>query len=520
MGKPLTESDGEADFCGDIFDYFATEGPELAADQPIKTFAGGRAVVQKLPIGPLLGIMPWNYPFYQIARFAAPNLMLGNTIILKHAESVPGCALAVAGDSWTRRASRGRVRQRVRLPRPDRDDHRRPADRGVSLTGSERAGAVVAAIAGKNLKKCVLELGGSDPYVMLDTDDVQAAADLAWETRISNTGQACNSNKRMIVMDDIFDGFVARLTERAKDLRPGDPPEEAEGTFAPLSSRKAAETLAEQVQDAVAKGATLHAGGVLGEGPAAYYSPAVLTGITKEMRAYREELFGPVAVVYPVASDEEALALANDTTYGLGGAVFSTDTERATKVAAAPRGRHVQREHPRRRRRGGAVRRGQAQRIRPRARPAGHGRVRQQADVLRSRLGMQQPLRVLVSAGAAGIGAAIADRFRADGALVSICDRDEAAVHAVTTRDRHLHGDGRRRLGRGRHPRWVVRGRRAVGWRGRPGEQRRGGRADGLRRGHRPGDLAYLPCGRPGQPLPPGPPRGPPPQGRSGRERS
>jgi succinate-semialdehyde dehydrogenase/glutarate-semialdehyde dehydrogenase len=333
MGKPLGESKEEAEYCRDIFDYFATEGPELAADQPIKTFSGGKAMVQKLPIGPLLGIMPWNYPFYQIARFAAPNLMLGNTILLKHAESVPKSALAVE-----------QIMKDAGLPEGayvnvfathDQVEHiiEDPRIAGVSLTGSERAGAVVAATAGKNLKKCVLELGGSDPYVILDTDDVTGAADVAWDTRISNTGQACNSNKRMIVMEDLFDGFVKRLTERAKELQPGDPAQGADGTYAPLSSRAAAELLDEQVQDAVSKGATLHAGGQLGEGPAAYYAPAVLTGITKEMRAYREELFGPVAVVYPVTSDEEALALANDTTYGLGGAVFSKDTERARKVA-------------------------------------------------------------------------------------------------------------------------------------------------------------------------------------------
>ena len=333
MGKPLPEAVGEADFCGDIFDYFATEGPGLAADREIKTFADGKAFVQKLPIGPLLGIMPWNYPFYQIARFAAPNLVLGNTIILKHAESVPKSALAVqelmdeagvpAGVYLNIFASYGQIEEII-------------GDRrivGVSLTGSERAGAVVASIAGRNLKKCVLELGGSDAYVVLDTDDIKASADLAWDTRIGNTGQACNSNKRMIVTNDIFDGFVGRLVERAKDLRAGDPAEAAEGTFAPMSSRKAAETLNEQVQDAVAKGATLHTGGVLGDGPAAYYSPAVLTGITPEMRAYREELFGPVAVVYSVGSDEEALTLANDSDYGLGGAVFSTDRQRAEKVA-------------------------------------------------------------------------------------------------------------------------------------------------------------------------------------------
>lgn len=333
MGKPLPEAVGEADFCGDIFDYFATEGPGLASEQQIKTLANGRAYVQKLPIGPLLGIMPWNYPYYQIARFAAPNLVLGNTIILKHAESVPKSALAVQqlmdeagvppGVYQNLFASYDQIERII--------GDRRVA--GVSLTGSERAGSVVAAIAGKNLKKCVLELGGSDAYVVLDTDDVKEAADLAWDTRIGNTGQACNSNKRMIVSSDIFDGFVGRLVERAKELKPGDPAEAAEGTFSPLSSRRAAELLNEQVQDAVAKGATLHAGGVLGEGPAAYYSPAVLTGITPEMRAYREELFGPVAVVYSVSSDEEALALANDSDYGLGGAVFSTDRARAEKVA-------------------------------------------------------------------------------------------------------------------------------------------------------------------------------------------
>lgn len=333
MGKPFSEGIGEAKFCKAIFKYFATEGPSLAADQPIKTFSGGTAVVQKLPVGPLLGIMPWNFPFYQVARFAAPNLMLGNTIILKHAESVPKSALAIqqimddaglpAGAYVNVFASHPQIEQIIADPRVH----------GVSLTGSERAGTIVASIAGKNLKKCVLELGGSDPYVILDSGDLDESANTAWETRMYNTGQACNSNKRMIVMDDIFDGFVARLTERATGLAPGNPADEAEGTFAPMSSRAAAEGLAAQVEDAVSKGAILHAGGHLGEAPAAYYSPTVLTGVTEEMRAFREELFGPVAVVYSVASDEEALALANDTPYGLGGAVFSTDVDRARAIA-------------------------------------------------------------------------------------------------------------------------------------------------------------------------------------------
>ncbi|HXD29077.1 MAG TPA: NAD-dependent succinate-semialdehyde dehydrogenase [Arthrobacter sp.] len=333
MGKPFSESKGEAEFCTDIFNYFADEGPTLAADQEIKAIGGGRAMVQRLPVGPLLGIMPWNYPYYQVARFAAPNLMLGNTIILKHAESCPRSALAIqkimddagvpAGAYVNLFASHEQIADIIADPRVQ----------GVSLTGSERAGAIIGQLAGKNLKKAVLELGGSDPYVVLDSADVKKDAELAWATRIENTGQACNSNKRMIVMEDIFDDFVAGLTEQATGLVPGDPATEEDGTFGPLSSRAAAEAIHEQVQDAVAKGATLHAGGTLHEGPASYYAPAVLSGITEDMRAYREELFGPVAVVYKVSSDEEALKLANDTRYGLGGAVFSTDPERAGKLA-------------------------------------------------------------------------------------------------------------------------------------------------------------------------------------------
>lgn len=323
MGKPASEGVEEAQFCQAIFEYFATEGPTLAADQPIKTFSGARAVVQKLPVGPLLGIMPWNFPYYQIARFAAPNLMLGNTIVLKHAESVPRSALAVEKIMIDAGVPTG-VYQNVfashsHIERIISDSR----IQGVSLTGSERAGAIVAALAGKNLKKCVLELGGSDPMLVLDTDDLDEIAGKAWDFRMYNTGQACNSNKRMIVMDDLFDDFVAKLTQKALAI----------DTFSPMSSRAAAESLAAQVNDAVSKGATLHAGGVLGDGPAAFYSPAVLSGVTKDMRAYGEELFGPVAVVYKVGSDEEALALANDTQYGLGGSVFSTDAARAEEVA-------------------------------------------------------------------------------------------------------------------------------------------------------------------------------------------
>ncbi|HCB06234.1 MAG TPA: NAD-dependent succinate-semialdehyde dehydrogenase [Nocardioides sp.] len=334
MGKPLGEAVEEVEFCQAIFGYYAEHGPGLATDQPITTFGGDEAVVQKRPIGLLLGVMPWNFPYYQVARFTAPNLVLGNTMLLKHAESVPRCAEAIqrifddagvpAGVFRNVFATFAQIETIIADPRVQ----------GVSLTGSERAGSTIAAVAGQHLKKCVLELGGSDPYVVLDTDDVEAAATQAWGTRIYNTGQACNSNKRMIVMDDVYEPFVGKLVDLASGLRPGDPAEGADGTFAPLSSRLALERLKEVVDDAVAHGAQLHVGGEAADGPSAYYSPAVLTDVTPEMRAYREELFGPVAVVYKVSSDEEALRLANDTPYGLGGAVFSTDPDRAARVAA------------------------------------------------------------------------------------------------------------------------------------------------------------------------------------------
>ncbi|QCU78427.1 NAD-dependent succinate-semialdehyde dehydrogenase [Citricoccus sp. SGAir0253] len=333
MGKPVREAGGEAKFCGQIFSYYAVEGPELAADQLIKDITGQRAVIQRRPIGPLLGIMPWNYPFYQVARFAAPNLMLGNTILLKHAEICPGSALALqqlmddagvpAGVYQNLFATHGQVSTIIADDRVQ----------GVSLTGSERAGAAVAEQAGRHLKKVVLELGGSDPYIVLSAADPRAAAREAFATRMENAGQACTSNKRMIVMDDVYDEFVAELAERARALAPGDPAQPGEDTYPPLSSEAAATALVEQIEDAVAHGATLHAGGRRVDGPGYYVEPAVLTGVTPEARAYREELFGPAAVVYRVSSDEEAVRLANDSPYGLGGAVFATEPGRAERVA-------------------------------------------------------------------------------------------------------------------------------------------------------------------------------------------
>ncbi|RGE22017.1 NAD-dependent succinate-semialdehyde dehydrogenase [Leucobacter sp. wl10] len=335
MGKGLQESREEVEFAASIVDYYAVHGPSLVADYEIPSTVPGKAFVEHLPVGALLGIMPWNFPYYQVARFAAPNLLLGNTILLKHADICPKSALAVEqifrdagvpeGGYQALFASHDQIATVIADPRVQ----------GVSLTGSERAGSIIGEQAGRHLKKAVLELGGLDPMVVLDdVEDVAAVAKDGWDFRTYNCGQVCNGNKRMIVMADIYDEFVAELKKQAEGLRPGDPLDLGENEYVPLSSRAAAEGVHEQVQRAVAAGAKIEAGGVLGEGETAYYSPTVLTGIPTDSASAREEIFGPVAVVYKVSSDEEALALANDCDFGLGASVFAADEARAKKIAS------------------------------------------------------------------------------------------------------------------------------------------------------------------------------------------
>lgn len=333
MGKPHVEAIGEVDYSARIVRYYATEGERLTQDQELKNVDGTKAVLQRRPIGLLLGIMPWNYPYYQVARFAAPNLMLGNTVLLKHAEICPGSALAIlelmreAGVPADVYQNLFATHEQVSTIIAD------PRVQGISLTGSERAGSKVAEQAGRHLKKVVLELGGSDPYVVLSTDDIEAAAETAWSARMANSGQSCVSNKRIIVMDTIYDEFVDALSNRARSLSPADPMDVTPTGFSPLSSRGAADLLIGQVEDAVAHGATVVTGGTRENRPGYYVRPAVITGITPAARAYREELFGPVAMVYKVSSEKEAIDLANDSDYGLGGSVFSTDEVQAERVA-------------------------------------------------------------------------------------------------------------------------------------------------------------------------------------------
>jgi acyl-CoA reductase-like NAD-dependent aldehyde dehydrogenase len=332
MGKPLAQAKGEVALSAAIYEYYATTGPGLVADEELEIAGAGRAVVRTAPIGALLGIMPWNYPYYQVARFVAPNLLLGNTILLKHAGNCPQQALRIAELIDAAGAPEG-VYQNVfastdQIAVMIADPH----VRGVSLTGSERAGSVVGALAGRYLKKCVLELGGSDAFIVLASADLDAAVDAALAGRFGNAGQACTSSKRLIVEASVWDQFLDGFLGKLPAWQTGDPMDE-QTRLGPMASVAGRTELAAQVDDAVAKGAVLHAGGAVLPGAGAYYPATVLSGVTPEMRAHHEELFGPVAVLYRVESVEEAIVVANDSPYGLGSAVFTGDPAEADYVA-------------------------------------------------------------------------------------------------------------------------------------------------------------------------------------------
>lgn len=332
MGKPLAQARGEIDIVVSIYRYYAEHGPSFLADEELDVAAGGSAVVRKEGMGALLGIMPWNFPYYQVARFAAPNLMLGNTILLKHAPQCPESALAMEqifvdaglpdGGYVNLFATNDQVSDIIADARVQ----------GVSLTGSERAGSAVAEQAGRHLKKIVLELGGSDPFLVLGPADLDRSVKHAFVGRFGNAGQACNAAKRIIVLEEHYDTFVEKFAGAVSAVQPGDPTDPK--TFmGPLSSQAAVDSLAAQVDDAVAHGATLLAGGKRMDREGAWFEPTVLTGVTPQMRAFQEELFGPAAVIYKVSSEEEAVELANNTPYGLGAVIECADEEKALDIA-------------------------------------------------------------------------------------------------------------------------------------------------------------------------------------------
>ena len=333
MGKAIRQAKGELDICIAICRYYQQNAERLLAPQPVANVWGAQeAEVRKDPIGIVFGIMPWNYPFYQVIRYIAPNLMAGNVCLLKHASNVPGCAKALeevvrdAGfpaDTFINLVIPASAVAHV---------IENPKVRGVTLTGSEPAGRKVGAQAGQHIKRVVLELGGSDPFVVLDDADVGLAIKLAVEGRFANAGQACTSSKRMIVDQKIPQPFVEALTKAVSALEPGDPTQES--TFmGPLARADLREELHDQVTRAQQAGAKLLVGGKALPGPGNFYAPTLLVDVGEDNPAFQEELFGPVAVVTVAKDEADALRLANNSRFGLGSTVITKDVERGKRFA-------------------------------------------------------------------------------------------------------------------------------------------------------------------------------------------
>ena len=335
MGKPITEARAEVEKSATACDYYAEQGPGFLAARPVDTGSDRRAWVAHEPIGVVLAVMPWNFPFWQVLRFAAPTLLAGNTAILKHSPNVTGCALAVEqvfrDAGLPDDAFRSIVVAEADVPEVSRaliDDDRVAA---VSLTGSEGAGAAVASAAGRAVKKTVLELGGSDPFVVLADADLDLAVAGAVKSRFLNSGQSCLAAKRFVVHADVAGEFTRRFAAAVADLRVGDPRDEATAV-GPMARADLRDGLARQVRESVTAGATVLTGGAPVDGPGAFFAPTVLGDVTLDMPVMAEETFGPVAAVVPVGDDDEAVGVANATRYGLGASVWSGDPEHALAV--------------------------------------------------------------------------------------------------------------------------------------------------------------------------------------------
>jgi succinate-semialdehyde dehydrogenase/glutarate-semialdehyde dehydrogenase len=332
MGKRISEGRDEVNLSASILQYYADNAEKFLSPKIIESKTGS-ARLEYSPLGVLIGIQPWNYPYYQLSRFAAPHLMAGNVLLVKHAPGVPQCALAFeqlftdagspAGAYTNLFLSNDQVGELI-------DD---PRVRGVALTGSERAGESLASRAGKNLKKSTMELGGSDCFIVLEDCDLKYAVQMAVAGRMSNVGQTCIGSKRFIVVGARAKQFLNAFRDALEQLKPGDPLDEAT-TLAPLSSDAALNLLLNQVRDAVANGARVFTGGDRLGKTGAYMQPTILTDVTPDNSAYRQEFFGPVALFFTAKDEDEAVAIANDSPYGLGGSVYTSDIEHGKQVAS------------------------------------------------------------------------------------------------------------------------------------------------------------------------------------------
>ena len=331
MGKPITAGRAEVEKCALACDYYAENGPRFLEPERVETDAR-RSFVAFRPLGVVLAIMPWNFPFWQVFRFAAPALVAGNVAVLKHASNVPGCALAI--ERLLHDAGFPRDVFRTLLVGSEAVDGiiGHPVVRAVTLTGGTPAGRAVAASAGARVKKTVLELGGSDPYIVLEDADIEHAAAMCAASRLINSGQSCIAAKRFIVVESVREEFERLFVERMRAARVGDPLDE-QTEVGPLARHDLRDGLHELVQASVRAGARLLLGGEIPEGPGAFYPPTVLTDVKKGLPAFEDESFGPVAAIVPAKDEAEAIRLANESRFGLGAAVFTRDRERGERIA-------------------------------------------------------------------------------------------------------------------------------------------------------------------------------------------
>src|SRR6266536_1300571 len=332
MGKPVREGVAEAQKCASVCDFYADSTERFLARETIATEAR-KSFVTFNPLGVVLAVMPWNFPFWQVFRFAAPGLMAGNAAVLKHAANVPGCALAIE-DIFRRAGFPQNLFRTLMIKSAEVEPViAQPHVRAVTLTGSGSAGRAVARKAGEMLKKSVLELGGSDPYLVLEDADLELAATVCAKGRLVNGGQSCIAAKRFIVVEPVRRDFETRFVERMAAAKMGDPLA-ADTEIGPQARHDLRDALHAQVEASIAKGAKCLLGGTIPEGRGAFYPPTVLTDVGKGMPAYDEELFGPVAAIIPVHTEDEAIAVAHDSPFGLGGAVITRDRARGERIAA------------------------------------------------------------------------------------------------------------------------------------------------------------------------------------------